>query len=67
VLTNRGRKASVRLRPEDFPIKEFYQQYQILLAEVLQLKTIPWKNASVLLHMMGYFRSNFLPTRTRSY
>jgi len=38
------------------PLKELYQQYQILLMEALFLKTTPKKNSNVLQHMMGYFK-----------
>ena len=38
------------------PLKEIYQQYQILLMEALFLKTTPKKNSNVLQHMMGYFK-----------
>jgi uncharacterized protein YbgA (DUF1722 family)/uncharacterized protein YbbK (DUF523 family) len=43
-------------KAKEIPIKELYQQYQNILMEALQLKTIPKKNANVLMHMMGYFR-----------
>ena len=43
-------------KAKDLPIKELYQQYQILLMESLKLKTTPKKNANVLQHMMGYFK-----------
>jgi uncharacterized protein YbgA (DUF1722 family)/uncharacterized protein YbbK (DUF523 family) len=43
-------------RAKDIPLKEFYQQYQTLLMESLQLKTTPKKNTNVLMHMMGYFK-----------
>jgi len=38
------------------PLKDLYQQYQILLMEALFLKTTPKKNSNVLQHMMGYFK-----------
>jgi uncharacterized protein YbgA (DUF1722 family)/uncharacterized protein YbbK (DUF523 family) len=38
------------------PLKELYQQYQILLMEALLFKTTPKKNSNVLQHMMGYFK-----------
>ena len=41
---------------KELPIKELYQQYQMILMEALQLKTTPKKNANVLIHMMGYFK-----------
>lgn len=43
------------------PIKEFYQQYQSLLMDALQLKATPKKNANVLMHMMGYFKKELTP------
>jgi len=45
-------------KAKDFPIREIYRQYQIILMEALQLKTTPKKNANVLLHMMGYFKEH---------
>ena len=41
---------------KEIPLREFYQQYQAILMEALQLKTTPKKNANVLMHMMGYFK-----------
>ena len=38
------------------PIKELYNQYQILLMEALKLKTTIRKNTNVLQHLMGYFK-----------
>ena len=43
-------------RAKDLPLKELYRQYQTLLKESLELKTIPKKNANVLQHMVGYFK-----------
>jgi uncharacterized protein YbgA (DUF1722 family) len=43
-------------RAKELSLREFYQQYQILLMESLMLKTTPKKNANVLQHMMGYFK-----------
>src|SRR4030042_276757 len=43
-------------RAKDLPLKELYRQYQTLLMESLELKTIPKKNANVLQHMVGYFK-----------
>lgn len=42
-------------KSKDLQIKDFYQQYQILLMEALDLKTTPKKNKNVLQHMMEYF------------
>ena len=41
---------------KDVPLKEFYQNYQVLLTEALNLKATPKKNSNVLSHMMGYFK-----------
>jgi uncharacterized protein YbgA (DUF1722 family) len=41
---------------KDVPLKELYQNYQVLLMEALNLKTTPKKNSNVLSHMMGYFK-----------
>ena len=41
---------------KEVPLKELYQNYQILLMEALSLKTTPKKNSNVLQHMMGYFK-----------
>ena len=41
---------------KDVPLKEFYQNYQVLLMEALNLKATPKKNSNVLSHMMGYFK-----------
>ena len=41
---------------KEIPLRELYQQYQVILMEALQLKTTPKKNANVLMHMMGYFK-----------
>ena len=38
------------------PIKELYDQYQLLLMEALKLKTTIRKNTNVLQHLMGYFK-----------
>jgi uncharacterized protein YbgA (DUF1722 family)/uncharacterized protein YbbK (DUF523 family) len=46
---------------KDLSLKDFYQQYQMLLMESLQLKTTPKKNANVLQHMMGYFKEQLSP------
>jgi len=43
-------------RAKELSLREFYQQYQILLMESLMLKTTPKKNANVLQHMMGYYK-----------
>jgi uncharacterized protein YbgA (DUF1722 family) len=43
-------------RAKELSLREFYQQYRILLMESLMLKTTPKKNANVLQHMMGYFK-----------
>jgi uncharacterized protein YbgA (DUF1722 family) len=43
-------------RVKDLSLGEFYQQYQTLLIESVQLKATPKKNANVLQHMMGYFK-----------
>jgi uncharacterized protein YbgA (DUF1722 family)/uncharacterized protein YbbK (DUF523 family) len=43
-------------RAKELLLREFYQQYQILLMESLMFKTSPKKNANVLQHMMGYFK-----------
>jgi uncharacterized protein YbgA (DUF1722 family)/uncharacterized protein YbbK (DUF523 family) len=41
---------------KDVPLKELYQQYQMILMEALQVKATLKKNANVLMHMMGYFK-----------
>jgi uncharacterized protein YbgA (DUF1722 family)/uncharacterized protein YbbK (DUF523 family) len=41
---------------KDIPLKELYQQYQMILMEALQVKATLKKNANVLMHMMGYFK-----------
>ena len=41
---------------KNLPIKELYQQYQLLLMEALKLKTTIRKNTNVLQHPMGYFK-----------
>jgi uncharacterized protein YbgA (DUF1722 family) len=38
------------------PIRELYDQYQLLLMEALKLKTTIRKNTNVLQHLMGYFK-----------
>ena len=38
------------------PIKDLYDQYQLLLMEALKLKTTIRKNTNVLQHLMGYFK-----------
>jgi len=43
-------------KAKDLPVIRLYQQYQTLLKESLQLKVTPKKNASVLMHTMGYLR-----------
>jgi uncharacterized protein YbgA (DUF1722 family)/uncharacterized protein YbbK (DUF523 family) len=43
-------------RAKDLPLKKVFQQYQTLLMGSLQLKITPKKNASVLMHAMGYLR-----------
>jgi uncharacterized protein YbgA (DUF1722 family)/uncharacterized protein YbbK (DUF523 family) len=37
---------------------ELFERYELLLMEALKLKTTPKKNANVLQHMMGYFKSD---------
>ncbi len=46
-------------RPTDFPLKDFYQQYETLLMESLKLKTTRKKNSNVLMHIAGYFKERF--------
>jgi uncharacterized protein YbgA (DUF1722 family)/uncharacterized protein YbbK (DUF523 family) len=43
-------------KSKEIPLKELFQQYQVLLMEALNLKTTPKKNSNVLMHMLGYFR-----------
>jgi len=43
-------------KAKEIPIKELYQQYQMILMEALRLKTTSKKNSNVLMHMMGYFK-----------
>ncbi len=43
-------------RSKELSLREFYQQYQILLIESLMLKTTPKKNANVLQHAAGYLK-----------
>lgn len=43
-------------RAKELSLREFYEQYQILLMQSLRLKATPKKNANVLQHMMGYFK-----------
>jgi uncharacterized protein YbgA (DUF1722 family)/uncharacterized protein YbbK (DUF523 family) len=54
-------------RAKDLPVKELYQQYQILLMEALKLKTTPKKNVNVLQHMMGYFREGLSSDEKRKF
>ncbi len=42
--------------PAKLPLKDLFQQYQIMLMEALKLKATPKKNTNVLLHLMGYFK-----------
>lgn len=37
-------------------LREFYQEYQILLIQSLRLKATPKKHANVLRHILGYFK-----------
>jgi uncharacterized protein YbgA (DUF1722 family)/uncharacterized protein YbbK (DUF523 family) len=48
-------------KAKEIPLKELFQQYQVLLMEALKLQTTPKKNSNVLMHMMGYFREEFSP------
>ena len=41
---------------KQMPIRDLYEQYQLLLLEALKLKTTIRKNINVLQHMMGYFK-----------
>jgi len=41
---------------KQMPIRDLYEQYQLLLMEALKLKTTIRKNINVLQHMMGYFK-----------
>ncbi len=43
-------------RAKALPLKDFYNQYQVLLMEALKLKTTDKKNTNVLMHIMGYFK-----------
>src|SRR4030043_245731 len=43
-------------KAKEIPLKELFQQYQVLLMEALKLKTAPKKNVNVLQHMVGYFK-----------
>jgi uncharacterized protein YbgA (DUF1722 family)/uncharacterized protein YbbK (DUF523 family) len=43
------------------PIKELYDQYQLLLMEALKLKSTIRKNGNVLQHLMGYFKKQLTP------
>jgi uncharacterized protein YbgA (DUF1722 family)/uncharacterized protein YbbK (DUF523 family) len=45
-------------RTKDLPVRNFYHKYQTLLMESLGLKATPKKNASVLQHMLGYFKGH---------
>jgi len=38
------------------PIRELYDQYQLILMDALKLKTTIRKNTNVLQHLMGYFK-----------
>ncbi len=42
--------------PAKLPLKDLFQQYQIMLMEALKLKATPKKNTNVLMHLMGYFK-----------
>ena len=42
---------------KSLPMAELYPAYEGLLMEALQLKTTEKKNTNVLMHMMGYFKS----------
>jgi len=46
---------------KQMPIKELYEQYQLLLMEALKLKTTIRKNINVLQHLMGYFKKQLTP------
>jgi uncharacterized protein YbgA (DUF1722 family)/uncharacterized protein YbbK (DUF523 family) len=41
---------------KQMPIRDLYEQYQLLLMEALKLKTTIRKNINVLQHLMGYFK-----------
>ncbi len=41
---------------KNMPMKELYNQYEILLMEALTLKTTEKKNYNVLQHLMGFFK-----------
>ena len=43
---------------KNFSLKEVFNQYESMLMEALRLKTTIKKNTNVLLHMMGYFKTN---------
>lgn len=43
-------------RVRDLPLKEFLEQYQVRLLEVLKYKTTPRKHTNVLMHIMGFFK-----------
>ncbi len=45
-------------RDKEIPLKELYEQYQILLIEAFRLESTPKKNANVLTHILGYFRQH---------
>jgi uncharacterized protein YbgA (DUF1722 family)/uncharacterized protein YbbK (DUF523 family) len=44
-------------KAKDLPIKELYGHYEKTLMGALLLKATPKKNANVLMHMMGYFKT----------
>jgi uncharacterized protein YbgA (DUF1722 family) len=43
------------------PLKELYDQYQLLLMEALKLKSTIRKNGNVLQQLMGYFKKQLTP------
>jgi len=43
------------------PLRELYDQYQLLLMEALKLKTTIKKHTNVLQHLMGYFKNQLTP------
>lgn len=46
---------------KNMPMKESYDQYQLLLMEALKLKATIKKNHNVLQHLMGYFKKQLTP------
>jgi uncharacterized protein YbgA (DUF1722 family)/uncharacterized protein YbbK (DUF523 family) len=45
-------------RGKGIPVRQLYLEYQAMLMEALRLKTTPKKNATILYHLLGYFKKD---------